>query len=277
MDTPAGVLRKGITHSGHYTPPKDCYETRHDYVPLLYCPVAVETWIYPINYPVRDYQFNIVQKALHENTLVALPTGLGKTFIAAVVMYNFYRWFPKMKVVFTAPTKPLVAQQIEACYKVCGITQKDSVELTGAQSKDSRVDSWATKRVFYLTPQVMQNDLESGLVDARDVACIVIDEAHRAQKAYAYVNVVQALYKKNPLVRVLALSATPGTSLDNVRSVVKNLNIARIEFRTEDALDLRPYTFDKEIEKIIVPPGPAIEEIAAGMKNMITPYLERLR
>lgn len=26
---------------------------------------------------------------------VALPTGLGKTLIAAVVMYNFSRWFPK--------------------------------------------------------------------------------------------------------------------------------------------------------------------------------------
>jgi ERCC4-related helicase len=29
---------------------------------------------------------------------VALPTGLGKTFIAAVVMYNYFRWFPEGKV-----------------------------------------------------------------------------------------------------------------------------------------------------------------------------------
>lgn len=25
---------------------------------------------------------------------MALPTGLGKTLIAAVVMYNYFRWFP---------------------------------------------------------------------------------------------------------------------------------------------------------------------------------------
>lgn len=37
---------------------------------------AYRTWIYPTNYPVRDYQFNIVQKALFSNTLVALPTGI---------------------------------------------------------------------------------------------------------------------------------------------------------------------------------------------------------
>ena len=47
------------------------------------------------NIEVRKYQEYIVQKALFTNTLVALPTGLGKTFIAAVVMYNYFRWFPE--------------------------------------------------------------------------------------------------------------------------------------------------------------------------------------
>lgn len=45
-------------------------------------------WIYPLNQPKRDYQFNIVRHCLFDNTLVALPTGLGKTFIAGVVMLN---------------------------------------------------------------------------------------------------------------------------------------------------------------------------------------------
>ena len=84
-------------------------------------PEAFKTWIYPTNYPERSYQFSIVQSALFSNTLVALPTGLGKTFIAAVIMYNYLRWFPEGKVVFMAPTKPLVAQQVDACYKIVGI------------------------------------------------------------------------------------------------------------------------------------------------------------
>jgi ATP-dependent DNA helicase MPH1 len=45
-------------------------------------------WIFPTNRSKRDYQFNIVRHCLFENTLVALPTGLGKTFIAGVVMLN---------------------------------------------------------------------------------------------------------------------------------------------------------------------------------------------
>ena len=47
------------------------------------------------NIDFRSYQHDIVKSCLFENTLVCLPTGLGKTFIAAVVMYNFYRWYPQ--------------------------------------------------------------------------------------------------------------------------------------------------------------------------------------
>ncbi len=38
----------------------------------------------------------MIEAALLANTLVCLPTGLGKTLIAAVVMYNFSRWFPQV-------------------------------------------------------------------------------------------------------------------------------------------------------------------------------------
>ena len=92
---------------------------------------AGATFIYPTNLPERGYQFEIVQTALYHNTLVVLPTGLGKTFIAAVVIYNFYRWYPNGKIVFMAPTRPLVAQQIDACNSIMGISASETAELTG--------------------------------------------------------------------------------------------------------------------------------------------------
>lgn len=113
-------------------------------------------WVYPINRPKRDYQYNIVRHCLFDNTLVALPTGLGKTLIAGVVMLNCmffpmlnhfyfsstdldYRWYPEGKVIFVAPTKPLVAQQVTACLETCGIPGRDSVELTGEVPRVQRV------------------------------------------------------------------------------------------------------------------------------------------
>lgn len=56
---------------------------------FIYCSVVESA-----NIPYREYQFQITKTALFTNTLVSLPTGLGKTLIAAVVMYNYYRWFP---------------------------------------------------------------------------------------------------------------------------------------------------------------------------------------
>jgi len=98
-----------------------------------FCAAAGSLWIYPTNYPVRGYQLRMAGASLLANTLVCLPTGLGKTFVAAVVMYNFYRWFPSGKVLFLAPTKPLVAQQMEACARVMGIPARHMAEMTGRE------------------------------------------------------------------------------------------------------------------------------------------------
>ena len=63
---------------------------------------------------------------------MCLPTGLGKTLIAAVVMYNYYMWFPDGQVVFLAPTRPLVSQQVKACYDIMGIREIDTAHLEGS-------------------------------------------------------------------------------------------------------------------------------------------------
>jgi hypothetical protein len=64
---------------------------------LFGCRFAAKMWVYPAGIQERAYQVSIIEKALLHNTLVCLPTGLGKTFIAAVVMYNFFRWFPEVR------------------------------------------------------------------------------------------------------------------------------------------------------------------------------------
>jgi hypothetical protein len=78
---------------------------------------SAATWQYPrgVDRPVRAYQQDICEQALKQNCLVCLPTGLGKTLIASVVMYNFVRWFPDGIVVFVVPNNSIVAQQKTAC------------------------------------------------------------------------------------------------------------------------------------------------------------------
>ena len=108
-------------------------------------------WVYPTNYEVRDYQRSIAEKCLFSNTLVCLPTGMGKTLIAAVVMHAFYRWYPTGIIVFMAPTKPLVAQQVGACHDVMGIPEYDTARMEGSVSTDKRRELWRNRRMIFCT------------------------------------------------------------------------------------------------------------------------------
>ncbi len=132
-----------------------------------------EYWLYPTNYEIRDYQVNITEQALFKNTLVCLPTGLGKTLIASVVMHAFYRWFPSGMTIFLAPTKPLVAQQIQACHKIMGIMAEDTAHLEGSITAAKRRTYWNSRRVIFCTPQTLQNDLSSGNCPGERVVCVV--------------------------------------------------------------------------------------------------------
>lgn len=97
---------------------------------------AAALWLFPsasasASLEERAYQVRAARAALEANTLLCLPTGLGKTLVAAVVLYNFYRWFPGGKVLFLAPTRPLVAQQRLACARLMGLPGAHMALLTG--------------------------------------------------------------------------------------------------------------------------------------------------
>ncbi|KAF0700409.1 Aste57867_9069 [Aphanomyces stellatus] len=233
-------------------------------------------WIYPSNYPVRSYQQTISRAALVQNTLVCLPTGLGKTLIAAVVMFNFYRWFPRGKIVFMAPTKPLVSQQIQACHDVMPIPQSDMAELQGNVAPAKRKLLWSTKRAFFCTPQSLYNDIERGNCDVRSFVCVVVDEAHRATGNYAYVLVIKAIAAKISGFRVLALSATPGSKFDVIQEVLTNLRISHIECKNGDDPDVRMYTHSRQEEIIKCKLNKEVTGVRTQYFTLFQPVLHRL-
>ncbi|XP_050326994.1 uncharacterized protein LOC126757265 isoform X2 [Bactrocera neohumeralis] len=243
-----------------------------------------DSWLYPSNLPERTYQLSIVKTSLFNNTLVVLPTGLGKTFIAAVVMYNIYRWYPTSKVIFMAPTRPLVAQQFEACQRVMPFPDEDTIELTGRLHRNSRKEIWKKKRVFFATPQVVLSDMiaDEGKCPPdsnfpfKQVKLIVIDEAHRAKGRYAYTEVVRAMEKRNNYFRVVALSATPGRTMEDIAEVVQNLLISQIEVRCDTSEDVLPYMHKRDMKTVVVQLGNEIKELYAEILSIIDPYLKDL-
>ena len=59
----------------------------------------------------RDYQVNLAGIAAKRSTLIVLSTGLGKTIIAALVAAKRLSDLPESKILFLAPSRPLVDQQ----------------------------------------------------------------------------------------------------------------------------------------------------------------------
>jgi ATP-dependent DNA helicase MPH1 len=72
-----------------------------------------------------------------------------------------------------------------------------------------------------------------------------IDEAHRGTGNYAYAQVVRYLMHVNPYFRLLALTATPGNTIQKVQEIIDSLHISHIEIRNEQSLDLREYVHEK--------------------------------
>ncbi|KAI3795155.1 hypothetical protein L1987_37803 [Smallanthus sonchifolius] len=251
-------------------------------------PEAAKFWIYPEYPPVRDYQVSITETALFQNTLVSLPTGLGKTLIAAVVMYNYYKWFPKGKIVFAAPSRPLVMQQIEACHNIVGISQEHTIELTGQTTPSKRASLWKDKQIFFVTPQVLEKDIQSGnflwrmyntgSCPVKQLVCLVFDEAHRASGNYSYCVVVRELMDvPDPVhLRILALTATPGYNHQTVQQVIDNLKISSIEYRSENDSDVIHYLHDRKLDVIQVEMGKDAVEVNKLLMDVIRVHVKKL-
>lgn len=203
-------------------------------------------------------------------------SGLGKTFIAATVMLNWFRWAPNSQICFVAPTKPLVNQQMEACYHTVGIPRSQTAELTGGVTKPIRQEYWEERRVFFLTPQTLQNDIKTGLCDPKRIALLVVDEAHRSTGKYAYGEVVKLIRRENQSFRIMALTATPGSSVESVQEVIDALGIARVEIRTDESLDIRSFIKKRHLEIETFDMSPEQEELQELYCKCLEPLLKKL-
>lgn len=191
-------------------------------------------------------------------------------------MLNFFRWCPDSQIAFLAPTKPLVEQQIHACFDICGMPKNETAVMTGSVPTKKRAEYWEDRRVFFLTPQTMHNDLKRGICDPKRIVCLVIDEAHRATGSYSYVEVVKFLRKVNTSFRILALTATPGSKVETVQEIIDNLGIAKIEIRSEEAIDIQRYIHKKQQETHVLELSPEILEIRKLYAKCMQPILDTL-
>jgi Fanconi anemia group M protein len=187
---------------------------------------------------LRRYQESIIARATEKNTLVVLPTGLGKTIIAIALAAHRLAEHPESKVLFLAPTKPLVVQHEKTFNEL--ITGVKSAVLTGEEDVEKRAVLWKNSRMLFATPQTVENDLIRGL-NLGDFSLLVFDEAHRAVGDYSYVYIAKKYAETAGNRLILGLTASPGSDRQKIDEVCGNLDIRQIEAKTESDSDVKPY------------------------------------
>ena len=201
----------------------------------------------------RSYEREIAQAASVENTLVVLPTGLGKTEVALLVAKARLERFPRGKIVVLAPTKPLALQH-ETTFRDLGAAKKgETYVMTGESDPNRRGRMWRRASFVFATPQALMNDAKTGRVDLYDVVLMVFDEAHRSVRDYDYTKLARAYMGHAAKPLIIGLTASPGGTRKRIEEIARRLFAERIEARDEDDADVKPYVQRTAIEGIRVP------------------------
>ncbi|MCQ4152712.1 MAG: DEAD/DEAH box helicase [Archaeoglobi archaeon] len=224
----------------------------------------------------RLYQIAIATNALIKNTLVIIPTGLGKTTIAALVIAS--RLLNEQgRALFLAPTRPLVEQHASFLKRTLKIEEEKIVAMSGEDEPEERMRLWESARVIVATPQVVENDVIAGRISLEDVVIAVFDEAHRAVGNYSYVFIADEYMKRGKKPLILALTASPGSDPERIMEVIRNLHIQSLEFRTEQDEDVYPYVSEKEIEWIKVEVPKEILMLKEKIETSLKIRLKRMK
>ncbi len=229
------------------------------------------------NIKPREYQQKIFETAKENNTLVVLPTGLGKTLISLMLAIERKKKFPLSKVLMLTPTRPLAEQHFNTFKKHLPELFADLQLFTGNVPAKKRQKIFQTAEIIFSTPQCIANDLDSGLYDLKDVCLLVIDEAHRCLKNYDYTKVVDFYKRQTKNQRILGLTASPGSDAEKVKEICKHLDIEEIEVRTRDSEDVKKYLQKLQFQKIEVPFPKEFIEIKTLLKNIYDSCIEKLR
>lgn len=192
---------------------------------------------------LRLYQKNIAQLAYRRNTMVILPTALGKTVISLLVCADMLYKYRDRRVLIMAPTRPLISQHMKSFSSILKILEEQVAGVTGKTPPEARRAVWDKKdsRLIFATPQVVKNDLEEGRLHLRDFSLLVFDEAHRAVKDYAYTSIAKEYINQSSFPVILAMTASPGAERKRMQEVCDNLFIEHVEYRSEDDPDVKPY------------------------------------
>jgi len=226
--------------------------------------------IKPNSIELRDYQTNLANDAKGENSLIVLPTGLGKTTIALQIMAYILSQ-NKGGVLFLAPTRVLVNQHYDFLKE--NLLLDDIGIVTGEDLIDKRKKSWINS-VVCATPEITRNDLIRNMIDTDQFSLVIFDEAHRAVGDYAYTAIARHFKEK---ALILGMTATLPSEKAKATEIIVSLGTQNILQRTDESPDVQPYIQKTHTEWIMVDLPPEMKAIQTCLKFALDERYKTLR
>jgi ERCC4-related helicase len=224
----------------------------------------------------RLYQNIIFKSSKNKNSLIVLPTSLGKTVISAMICAEILYNYKQSRILIMAPTRPLVLQHLLSFSSFLKVLDDQKILVTGKISPSTRKLIWDNKtiKLIFATPEVIRNDLNESRLDLKDFGLIVFDEAHRAIKDYAYTLISKKYMQQSPNPHIVAMTASPGSDKNRIQQICNNLYIEHIEYRNEEDADVKPYVNPIELEWEFLELSEKYRQIILLFKSMLQ---EKLR
>ena len=207
----------------------------------------------------RKYQEALFEDCKDQNALVVLPTGLGKTIVAAMLIDKEITHEGK-KALFLAPTKPLVEQHVDTMRDFIPRLSDWTMKIDGGIKPEKRQRIFEMNDVLCATPQTIRNDARDGRIDLSDVGLLIFDEAHRGTGKYAYTQIAE-MYQEGSGGHVVAFTASPGEDVKSIKEIMENLYVDALTYKTRDDADVEPYTHEVDMAFIEVELKTGIREV----------------
>ena len=119
------------------------------------------------NFTPRLYQETILATAAEKNTLVVLPTGMGKTNIFLMLAAQRLQRYPNSKILFIGPTRPLIDQYLNVFKEHFEIDENKLAVFTGMVKPEKRAELWKISKIIFSTPQGLENDIITNIKGTR--------------------------------------------------------------------------------------------------------------
>lgn len=221
------------------------------------------------------FQIDMARIGLDEDLVIVLPTGLGKTVIAAMIAAEVLRRSDD-KILMMAPTRPLVHQHAEAFSRWIEPFRK--AKFTGTVKRPIREGAWDSSDVVFATPEIVRNDLAAGRYDLKEVGLIIFDEAHHAVGKYAYVDIASRFRAERAMgAHLLGLTASPGGKDAKIEEVLGVFGLPRVEARSREDDGVREYVQPVDIELQWVDLAPEVKDLRDRLETASQGLARRLQ